>query len=212
MEQRRTRAALLLLLATALAGCVDVPTASNAAAGGTALKNDYVLEPIIVIGEPEPKECDPYTDLNWCQGDGGVCTTSISPADDPFGTGVQSCPGGTAGGGGGGQEEETEDSDICPQPLMGKTATALVDVAGRNHQFQFSGTMWRVNPAVGRSPAWYYISGPTLSEDGWWMAESGKVQLVCWGRWRFRNSLWVGTVYVQATDLHLVMAPGHPDF
>jgi maltoporin len=44
------------------------------------------------------------------------------------------------------------------------------------------------------------------------MAERGKIQLVCWGRWRFRNTVWVGKVYVQATDLHMVMSPGHPDF
>jgi hypothetical protein len=104
------------------------------------------------------------------------------------------------------------DSDICPQPLRGKTVTTLIEIAGRNHEFQFTGRMSRVNPLVGRSPAWYNISGPTLSEDNWWIAESGTIQLVCWGGWRFRNTLWVGTVYLQASDLHMVMAPGHPDF
>jgi hypothetical protein len=108
--------------------------------------------------------------------------------------------------------EEEEASDICPQPLMGKTLTYLATIAGRRHEFKFKGTMRRVNPAVGRSPAWYYISGPHLSSDNWWMAESGTIQLVCWGSWRFRNSVWIGTVVVQADDLHFVMAPGHPDF
>lgn len=103
------------------------------------------------------------------------------------------------------------DSDICPQPLLGRTLTTLVEVAGRNHEFQFTGEMERVNPLVGRSPAWYRISGPTASKDTWWIAESGTIQLV-WGRWRFRNSVWIGTVVVQATDLHMVMGPGHPDF
>ena len=95
---------------------------------------------------------------------------------------------------------------------MGKTLTYLVNIAGRNHEFQFTGTMRRVNPAVGRSPAWYYISGPTVSKDSWWIAESGTIQLVCWGAWRFRNSVWIGTVVVQDDDLHMVMGPGHPDF
>jgi hypothetical protein len=109
-------------------------------------------------------------------------------------------------------EETTEDSDICPQPLGGRTLITLVNVAGRNHEFQFSGEMNRVNPLVGRSPAWYRISGPTASKDTWWIAESGNIQLVCWGRWHLRNSVWLGTVVVQATDLHMVMGPGHPDF
>lgn len=109
-------------------------------------------------------------------------------------------------------EPTTEDNSICPQPLEGRTLTTLVNVAGRNHEFQFTGTMKRVNPLVGRSPAWYKISGPTASEDTWWIAESGNSQLVCWGRWHFRASLWLGTVYVNATDLHMVMGPGHPDF
>jgi hypothetical protein len=108
--------------------------------------------------------------------------------------------------------EDEEESDICPQPLLGRTLTTLVNVAGRNHEFKFSGTLNRVNRLQGRSPAWYEISGPTVSNDSWWIAESGNIQLVCWGRWRFRNSVWIGVVAVQDTDLHMVMGPGHPDF
>lgn len=108
--------------------------------------------------------------------------------------------------------EDEENSDICPQPLLGRTVTALVNVAGRNHEFQFSGQMDRVNRLVGRSPAWYTISGPTASKDNWWIAESGKIRLVCWGRWTLGNRLWIGSVYVQHTELHMVMSAGHPDF
>jgi hypothetical protein len=139
-------------------------------------------------------------------GDGGSGPGTVCPTSDtgscPEPVCEIDCP----------AEEEEFDSDICPQPLRGRTVTTLIDVAGRNHEFQFTGRMNRVNPLMGRSPASYTISGPTLSEDGWWIAESGTIQLVCWGRWRFRNSLWVGSVFVQATDLHMVMAPGHPDF
>ena len=110
------------------------------------------------------------------------------------------------------EDEEGVDTDICPQPIRGRTVTTLINVAGRNHEFQFTGVMRRVNPALGRSPAWYNISGPTVSEDNWWMAERGTIRLVCWGRWRFRNSLWVGQIFVQDTDLHMVMSAGHPDF
>lgn len=104
---------------------------------------------------------------------------------------------------------EEADADICPQPLMGRTLPYLVNIAGRNHEFQFSGTMWRVD--AGRSPSTYNISGPHASKDNWWIAESGTIRLVCWGRWVTR-SFWYGTVVVQDDDLHFVMAPGHPDF
>lgn len=195
-----------------------------------------ILDPIIV----DPGECDPWMSLDWCSGD--CMTSVFEPLDQSVQSCPGDGGGGGSGGGGtapaptdpgticptaetstcptepicevdcpadGEQEEET---DICPQPLSGKVATALVNVAGRNHEFKFTGTMNRVNPLVGRSPAWYKISGPTASNDNWWIAESGNIQLVCWGRWTLRNSLWVGTVYVQSTDLHMVMSAGHPDF
>lgn len=180
--------------------------------------------------------CDPYEELDFSCEDDDQCMTSVG---DPTDVTVQGCPGdgggtpppgGDTGGGDPGTttppdttgepvceidcpaEEEEFDTDICPQPLRGKTVTALIPVAGRNHEFQFTGRMDRVNPLMGRSPAWYKISGPTVSEDNWWIAQDGTIQLVCWGRWRFRNTLWVGRVYLQASDLHMVMAPGHPDF
>jgi hypothetical protein len=109
---------------------------------------------------------------------------------------------------------DEEYSDICPQPLLGKVATALVPIAGRNHEFKFEGPFYRVNPLVGRSPAWYRIHRPALSNDSWWMAESGNIQLVCWGRYVtvLGSRVWGGTMYVQNTELHVVMGPGHPDF
>ncbi|HEU4886077.1 MAG TPA: hypothetical protein VFT45_27815 [Longimicrobium sp.] len=144
-------------------------------------------------------------------GDGGGGDGGGGDGDGDPGTCIESvtspCPDGECEA-----DCEEVDSDICPQPLMGKTVTTLIEIAGRNHEFQFSGRMTRVNPLVGRSPAWYNISGPTPSKDNWWIAESGTIQLVCWGGWRFRNTVWVGTVYPQANDLHMVMGPGHPDF
>jgi hypothetical protein len=197
------------------------------------------LPPIVVDGG-----CDPWEELDWsCGGEciesagaptdpkwgisvqgcppggggpgdgggpGGGGTPSLPPGDDPGDPPVcptaatESCP----------PAEEEEYSDICPQPIMGKVATALVNVAGRNHEFKFEGPFWRVNPLVGRSPAWYQIARPALSKDSWWMAASGKIQLVCWGRYVtvLGSRVWGGTVYVQNTDLHVVMGPGHPDF
>lgn len=187
-------------------------------------------------------ECDPWEELDWCDDGGDECMTSVGEPTDPEGaTTVQGCPGGggdPGGGPGGGTtppgdddpgttppdsttypceldcptEEETEDNDICPQPVSGRTLTYLATIAGRTHEFKFRGTMRRVNPAQGRSPAWYKISGPHVSSDSWWIAESGNILIVCWGRWHFRNTVWLGTIAVQADDLHFVMGPGHPDF
>jgi hypothetical protein len=184
--------------------------------------------------------CDPYEELDWsCDDD--PCMTSVGdPTDPEEAVSVHGCPGGGGGGalpGGGTQpppgsgpgttpvdstalpceldcpaEEETADTDICPQPVSGRTLTYLATIAGRNHEFKFRGVMRRVNPAIGRSPAWYEISGPHVSRDSWWIAQSGNIQLVCWGRWSFRNSFWIGTIIVQSDDLHFVMGPGHPDF
>jgi hypothetical protein len=192
------------------------------------------LPPIVVDGG-----CDPWEELDWSCDDGGDCMTSIDVPADPGGAiTVQGCPPDGGGGPGGGGSlsppgddsgdavcptaatesctpvEEEAYSDICPQPIMGKVATALVNVAGRNHEFKFEGPFWRVDPLVGRSPAWYKLQRPALSKDSWWMAEGGNIQLVCWGRYVtvLGSRVWGGTLYVQNTALHVVMGPGHPDF
>lgn len=187
--------------------------------------------------------CNPYEQLDWlCEDDGGECMTSVGDPIDPEWTTVQGCPGIGGGGGdpgGGGTlppppgddpgdpdticatpdtgecpPEEEEYTDICPQPIRGKVATAMVNIAGRSHEFKFEGTFWRVNSMVGRSPAWYKMDRPALSKDSWWMAEGGQLLLVCWGRYVtvMGTRVWGGTVYVQDTEIHVVMGPGHPDF
>lgn len=200
-----------------------------------------VLEGLCILEPVTPAPCDPWPSLYWCEPDcmtsvlqpldqgvqscpggggegapggggtpppppgdpGALCPTADTGACQTEPVCEVDCP---ADG------EQEEESDICPQPVRGKTATALVNVAGRNHEFKFTGTLNRVNRLVGRSPVWYEIPGPKASNDNWWIAESGNILLVCWGRWTLGNSLWVGTVYVQDTDLHLVMSAGHPDF
>ena len=209
---------------------VVVPALDAQAPMGCVIEGMCVLPPLIVDGG-----CDPWESLDWC--DPGDCMTSVPWNPDSQGT--MGCPGGGGAPGGGGgapppptgpdaicptadtgsclpgeAEGEEEYSDICPQPIQGKVATALVPIAGRNHEFKFEGPFWRVNPLVGRSPAWYRIARPKLSKDDSWMAESGYIQLVCWGRYQIilGTRTWVGTMYVQSTDLHVVMGPGHPDF
>jgi hypothetical protein len=46
------------------------------------------------------------------------------------------------------------------------------------------------------------------------MAESGNLLLVCWGRYVtvMGTRVWGGRMYVQDTEIHVVMGPGHPDF
>lgn len=190
--------------------------------------------------------CDPYEELDWSCDDENCMTSVGEPTDPEGATTVQGCPGDGSGGGGDdggggttppppgcdpgtvsptsvsvasecdGEGEEEEYTDICPQPIMGKVATALVPIAGRNHEFKFEGTFYRVNPLVGRSPAWYKMdpTRPALSKDSWWMATSGNLLLVCWGRYVtvMGTRVWGGTVYVQDTEISVVMGPGHPDF
>ncbi|HEU0016332.1 MAG TPA: hypothetical protein VFQ45_21815 [Longimicrobium sp.] len=92
----------LLVVATLLAaGCSDAGTLPEApeapvAAPPSGPANDYVLDPVIVIGTPE---CDPYMEADWsCDDGGGECMTSYSGGE----ASLASCPGGTGGGGGGG--------------------------------------------------------------------------------------------------------------
>ncbi|HEX6036742.1 hypothetical protein [Longimicrobium sp.] len=198
-----------------------------------------VLEGLCILDPVSPAPCDPYEQLDWsCDDDGGDCMTSVGdvtgPAEEMT---VQSCPGaGDAPGGGGttlpapGEDpddpicpasdtgEETgegcgEVSTICPQPFFGNTQPALITVGGRNHEFQFHSS--HAYPFTrltgGRSPATYKIGLPTTSKDSWWIAEAGNITVWCRGAWITRT-LWVGTVTVLDSDLHMVIGPGHPDF
>jgi hypothetical protein len=180
--------------------------------------------------------CEPWMELDWdCDDDGGACEESIGdPTDPEWATTVQGCPGGGgddggggwAGGGGGDDpvspciesytqpcDPGEEESFICPQPFYGNVQPALITVAGRNHEFQFHSS--EAYPFTrltgGASPATYRIGLPTTSKDAWWMAESGTITVWCRGAWITRT-LWVGTLTVLDSDLHMVMGPGHPDF
>jgi hypothetical protein len=182
--------------------------------------------------------CEPWMELDWdCDDGGGQCDESVGDPTDPEGAvGVQSCPGGgdgdTGGGSGGGGdgggdpgttpciesytepcEPDEEESSICPQPFYGNVQPALITVAGRSHEFQFhsSQTYPFTRLTAGASPATYKIGLPTTSKDAWWIAESGTITVWCRGAWISRT-LWIGTLTVLDSDLHMVMGPGHPDF
>lgn len=195
-----------------------------------------VLDGLCILDPVSPAPCDPYEQLDWSCDDGGDCMASEFPGSSGEIT-VQSCPEvGDAPGGGGttlpspdddpddpicptsytGEEtaeECGEVSTICPQPFFGNTQPALITVGGRNHEFQFHSS--HAYPFTrltgGRSPATYKIGLPTTSKDTWWIAEAGNITVWCRGAWITRT-LWVGTMTVLDSDLHMVMGPGHPDF
>lgn len=141
MRYVRIWAAMLCVL-TVAAACADAPTAPVANARGSG-PSKYTLEPVIVIGHPQDPGCNPYTDLNFCQGSGGTCMTSIDPGTtDPElvylsscygGGGGTSAPGGggtpgggspgTPGGGSIGNCDPATDSD-CENPLNDGICTA----------------------------------------------------------------------------------------
>lgn len=161
----------------------------------------------------------------------------MTSVDDPTDVTVQGCPGdggGTPPPGGdtpppsGGDPGTTptdsipdcvdcnppeEESTICPQPFLGNVQPALITVAGRNHEFSFSSTPTYPFTRLtgGASPATYSIGLPTTSKDAWWIAQAGTITVWCRGAWISRK-LWVGTLTVVGSDLHMVMGPGHPDF
>lgn len=105
-ELRHLRAVLATLFALMFgAACADttMPAESRSMTQvhGTEASGDYLLPPVTVT----VPQCDPYTDLNWCQesgGGGGDCMTSTAAGD---GLTLSSCGGsggGSSGGGGGG--------------------------------------------------------------------------------------------------------------
>ena len=181
---------------------------------------------------------DPCTELIESTGGGDIESTTQScppSGDDGGGSPAPPPDDGTGGdepidGGGetpppsgGGTEEPglecydcnppEEESNICPQPFLGNVQPALIPVAGRSHEFRFSSTVTYPFTRLtgGRSPATYEIGLPTASKDAWWIAQAGTITVWCRGAWITRK-LWVGTLTVVDSDLHMVMGPGHPDF
>lgn len=104
----------VLFVALFAAACADVPTAPMGKGAGSARSSgNYILEPIVVVGTPK---CDPYLDLNWCQGDGGGdCMTSAAGGpSSPDAMTLSGCPGSGGGGGGGSLPSPTDpDPAVC---------------------------------------------------------------------------------------------------
>lgn len=227
---RFIRSTLLTLAPLLVLGaCTDLGTLPSAPASPQLSLTD---DPTVGENPPDYPMCGgtcvlpPVVVDGGCRQEREICEEPPKP--EPIGGGpLPSDPGGGGGGGASiptpGPEDEDgvasdcdpeaidceAESDICPQPLRGRTLPYMATIAGRNHQFRFEGTMQR--QGSGRSPATYAIARPTASKDMWWIAESGTIQTVCMGRWIARR-LWIGTIYVIGDDLHFVMGPNHPDF
>jgi hypothetical protein len=204
------------LLAVACTDTVAGPASPVDSRGGVVVDDNPMgcttgticLEPIIVIGDPGSGDGGGWSGGGGGDGGGGEdpgghdCLATV----DAGGWSVQGC---TSGG----DEFDPEESTICPQPFFGNVQPALITVAGRNHEFQFHSS--EAYPFTrltgGASPATYKIGLPTTSKDAWWIAESGTITVWCRGAW-IRQNLWIGTLTVLDSDLHMVMGPGHPDF
>jgi hypothetical protein len=99
----------------------------------------------------------------------------------------------------------------CPR-ILGKVVTAGIRVAGTLHTFKFEGPFIRIG--LQSVPGTYPIK-PTVSEDGWWIAESGTITVDCWGFYipiNSRANVFIGRATYRTGDLHMVMGPSHPDF
>jgi hypothetical protein len=98
----RMAALMGVLLATAACHDVTLPHYPAADLSATAPLHDEeyqslaCCDPVIVVA-PGPVEppCDPYTDLNWCDGSGGDCMTSMEGEES---YGMFGCSGGGTGG------------------------------------------------------------------------------------------------------------------
>lgn len=100
----------LLLLAAA---CADAPTSPTTILGTGPRENVWI--------PPDPGECNPWQDVNWCEdpGDGDTCVTSDSTSGPEGYVGVEGCPG--TGGGGGTSDPPSTDPDTCT------TGNAVID-------------------------------------------------------------------------------------
>lgn len=113
------------------AGCADstmpepgrADYAPTGVLGGATPSNDYVLPPITVT----VPQCDPWTDLNWCQESGGGGGQDCM-FDVGFGYGgglaLSSCPGGGGGDGGGGEGSDNGFPSPSPDQYEGPGAFA----------------------------------------------------------------------------------------
>jgi len=116
-KQIRLRHFLTALAVLLTAACTDSPTAPAVNAEGSRASEH-------VTYYPGTGECDPWMNLDWCEGrDPGDCMTSAPSTGEPEEyVGVQGCGGGGAPGGGG-----TPTDPPPPSPDTCNTGDPIVD-------------------------------------------------------------------------------------
>jgi hypothetical protein len=100
--------AILAGMVLTLGACADSPTNPDQrhAAGVAPLQDSEVQGCVVggvcVLPPISGGGCDPWMELDWCQGGGGNCMYSTPNPGDPHSTGTMGCGLGGGGGGGGG--------------------------------------------------------------------------------------------------------------
>jgi hypothetical protein len=103
--QWRSRRFLTVLLSVTMAACADSPTSPTLSPEGSPRE--------IVYYPGESGECDPWLNLDWCEGDGS-CMTGDASAGGPEGyVGPQGCPGDGPGGGGAAPPDQPPADTAC---------------------------------------------------------------------------------------------------
>ena len=83
---------------------------------GEEYQSPACCDEVVVIAPARPPTCDPYTDVNWCQGSGGQCITSFSGVQMLGPSGCGDGGGGSTGTGGGGGYTGGSGSAPLPPP------------------------------------------------------------------------------------------------
>jgi hypothetical protein len=162
----RTAAAILFTLIFG-AACADttMPERESGVAPAVHLGNegpsrDYVLPPITVIGHPQPRECDPWLDPNWCQGGGGgqCMTSTIGTGETPYLSSeemsyLSSCPDGGWGGGGAGGGGATGGGSAGESSFTGPAAEG--PLAWAACVLAVLGSAYSIDQVAGAFESWY---------------------------------------------------------
>jgi hypothetical protein len=181
------------------------PPGEGVSTMGCVSDGECELEPITVTVSPLPVD---NCNVMGCSTEGGGAGGGDIAGGGGTATGSTSGPGSPMPD----DSTSVDDAGSCPDILSGKVITALIPVAGSNHQFDFDGRMTKI---PGTSPARYNVN-PTVSSDGQWMATQGWITVSCVGAYTppvFGVRLWIGNAsYAGASDLHMIYGPQHPSF
>lgn len=124
-------------------GATDLPAVQIGEAGPSS---DYVLPPVTVT----VPQCDPWTDLNWCEASGGGegGGTCMSGLGTGFEMSISSCPIGGGGGGGGSTGGGTGASTMTGPAAEGPLAWGACVLA-------VLGSVYAIDQVSAQFASWY---------------------------------------------------------